>query len=69
MKFSRSVHLVFSSVLLLPLSVQAQTSAGLEVGARAPELQLNDQRGNQVNLEQLLETGNVAVVFHRSANW
>ena len=68
----------FSSLLLLPcclaalLATGAEVAAkgpGLEVGKKAPKIELKDQNGDVVKVAELLEKGPVAVVFHRSANW
>ena len=42
---------------------------GLKVGQKAPAFKLKDQTGRERSLEEMLKAGQVAVVFHRSADW
>ncbi len=42
---------------------------GVKVGEKAPGFTLKDQQGKDRSLEELLKQGNVALVFHRSADW
>ena len=42
---------------------------GLAVGQQAPAFELQDQHGQSQSLAKLLESGNVALVFYRSADW
>jgi cytochrome oxidase Cu insertion factor (SCO1/SenC/PrrC family) len=46
-----------------------EEKTGLKVGAKAPAFTLKDQDGKERSLEDLLKTGKVALVFHRSAGW
>lgn len=46
-----------------------EEKTGLTVGAKAPDFKLKDQTGTQRSLTELLEDGNVALVFYRSASW
>ncbi|MCH7687165.1 MAG: redoxin domain-containing protein, partial [Planctomycetes bacterium] len=39
------------------------------VGQQAPAFELQDQHGQSQSLAKLLESGNVALVFYRSADW
>jgi len=57
--------------LTLTMAVVSQPSSGEEatVKSKAPSFTLTDQHGKQRSLEDLLKDNNVAVVFHRSANW
>lgn len=41
----------------------------LKVGSKAPEFTLKDQNGNDQSLAAMLQSGKVAVIFHRSADW
>ena len=41
----------------------------LKVGDKAPEFELKDQHGNDQSLAAMLQSGKVAVIFHRSADW
>ncbi len=50
-------------------SDQADDGPGLAVGEAAPGFLLPDQNGEPRSLEQLLQAGNVALVFYRSADW
>ena len=43
--------------------------ARLGVGDQAPNFRLQDQAGDQHTLESMLADGQVALVFHRSADW
>ena len=49
--------------------ISAEPDYGLEVGKQAPEFKLKDQNGKQVSLSEILKQGDLAVVFHRSADW
>jgi hypothetical protein len=42
---------------------------GLSVGEKAPSFQLKDQQGREQTLTQILEDGQAALVFYRSAEW
>ncbi len=42
---------------------------GVKVGEKAPGFTLEDQQGKERSLDELLKQGNVALVFHRSADW
>lgn len=42
---------------------------GVAVGKTAPAFKLKDQNGKEQSLDELLEKGNVALVFYRSADW
>ena len=42
---------------------------GIAVGAKAPEFKLRDQSGKVVALSELVKKSQVAIVFHRSADW
>lgn len=44
-------------------------SPGLAVGAKAPEFDLKDQDGQDRSLADLLKSGQVALVYYRSADW
>ena len=47
----------------------AEVDYGLKVGEKAPDFKLKDQKGEEVSLTALLKKSEVAVVFHRSADW
>ena len=51
-----------------PAAKQAE-GPGLAIGEPAPPFELADQHGAQQRLEDLLQKGNVALVFYRSADW
>ncbi len=53
----------FSSVCL------GDDTVGLNPGDKAPDFTLKNQDGKDVKLSDLLEKGNVALVFYRSADW
>ena len=46
-----------------------EEKTGIRVGDKAPDFKLKDQDGRERGLSELLKTGPVAVVFHRSARW
>ena len=46
-----------------------QDQTGLKVGEKAPKFTLKDQDGKDRSLDDLLESGKVALVFYRSAGW
>ena len=41
----------------------------IATGDKAPPFRLVDQHGQEQSLDGLLERGNVALVFYRSADW
>lgn len=44
-------------------------SPGLSVGEKAPHFDLKDQNGKNRSLTEMLKSGQVAMVFYRSADW
>ena len=44
-------------------------NTGLAVGQKAPSFLLADQAGRERSLDEFLNEGKVALVFHRSADW
>lgn len=44
-------------------------SPGIEVGKKVPAIALKDQKGEQVSVQSMLQTGPVALVVYRSADW
>ena len=48
---------------------QPSSGPGIKVGEKAPAFTLKDQSGTEQSLEDLVKKGNVALVFHRSADW
>ena len=68
------MHKTLAAVLLgssawLMTSVGLSNELGLPVGAKAPEFTLPDQKGDSHQLSDLVKSGNVALVFFRSAEW
>ena len=63
-----SVALILALVATSTLQAQ-DVHPGVPVGERAPDFTLKDQNDSPVCLSELLKNGNVAVVFHRSADW
>lgn len=61
--------LVCSAFVIALASSAAQAADRLAIGAQAPGFTLKDQNGKEQTLAGLLKGGNVALVFHRSANW
>lgn len=51
-------------------STKAQAfSPGIKVGAKVPAISLKNQEGEEVSLQSMLQTGPVALVLFRSADW
>ena len=50
-------------------SAPADSGPGIGVAEKAPSFSLPDQQGQERTLEELLQAGNVALVFYRSADW
>jgi len=48
---------------------QAEPMPRLAVGERAHPFRLQDQRGEERTLQEILAQGSVALVFYRSADW
>jgi cytochrome oxidase Cu insertion factor (SCO1/SenC/PrrC family) len=47
----------------------SEEKTGLKVGVKAPAFTLKDQNGQERTLDEFLQKGKVALVFHRSAGW
>ena len=63
-----------AALLATTWTLQSQDSPqpklpGLEIGKKAPDFELKDQRGTSRKLSDMLKKGSVAIVFHRSAGW
>jgi peroxiredoxin len=54
---------------LSPLAHADDDMVGLNPGDKAPDFSLKNQDGKEVKLSELLNKGNVALVFYRSADW
>ncbi len=52
-----------------PSAETGDDSPGLAVGEQAPAFELMDQHGQKQSLANILKSGNVALVFYRSADW
>ena len=52
-----------------PAAKTGDFSPGLAVGEKAPAFELVDQSGQKQSLANILKSGNVALVFYRSADW
>lgn len=66
----RTIVIVLMLFALPAASQELQENPpGLKVGEKAPEFELKDQLGKPIKLSKLLQTGPVAIVFHRSADW
>ncbi len=51
-------------------AVAQRSTPGLKVGAKAPNFELKNQKGEKTSLETLLKAKKpVALVFYRSASW
>jgi hypothetical protein len=66
--------IAFAGLVALPFAAVAQhhptaPDHPLKVGDKAPEFTLKDQKGNDQSLASMLQSGKVAVIFHRSADW
>lgn len=60
--------LAVGGALFQGLPLQA-ADPGLAIGAKAPDIKVKNQKGEDTTLQALLAKGNVALVFHRSADW
>lgn len=49
--------------------LQAQDQIGPSIGDKVDDFVLMDQSGSEFKFAKALESGPVAVVFHRSAGW
>ena len=66
----KRIYSLASSWALLVLSRSAAESLpGLQVGEKTPPVSLQNSAGEIVLLSQLFESGPVALVFVRSADW
>lgn len=61
--------LLLLPLLLLATVLSAAEIPGLAVGAKAPDFTLKDAAGADVSLKSLTQSGPVALVFYRSADW
>ena len=52
-----------------PAAETGDNGPGLAVGEKAPAFELIDQSGQRRSLANILKSGNVALVFYRSADW
>ena len=62
----------FGCIPLLMLCCSTAKAAeipGIEVGAKAPSFKVTLNDGKEATLESMLKTGEVALVFYRSADW
>jgi len=50
-------------------STEQPAEPGLAIGEKAPDFDLKDQHGENRTLTEILESGQVALVFYRSADW
>jgi len=50
-------------------STEQPADPGLAIGEKAPDFDLKDQHGENRTLTDILESGQVALVFYRSADW
>ena len=66
MRCSLSVPLI---VLLAFVAAHVNAEDQPAVGSKAPDFSLVDQHGKSRSLAELVKQDNVALVFHRSANW
>lgn len=67
---ARLASLAFlAAAILSTMPAPAAELAGLNVGDQAPGFELKNQAGESVKLERLLQSGPLAVVFYRSADW
>lgn len=44
-------------------------SPGIKVGEKVPAISLKNQEGEEVSVQSMLQTGPVALVVYRSADW
>jgi len=64
-----TLGLLLGTGVALGANPAPKEKTGLNVGEKAPEFKLKDQTGEERSLTALLEEGNVALVFFRSASW
>lgn len=69
MRILIATSLCLGSVLSIAAPAVAADVPGVAVGKTAPAFKLKDQNGKEQSLDELLEKGNVALVFYRSADW
>jgi cytochrome oxidase Cu insertion factor (SCO1/SenC/PrrC family) len=64
-----ALGLFIGAAVLQAADPAPEAKTGLSVGEKAPDFKLMDQSGTPRSLTELLEDGNVALVFYRSADW
>ena len=69
MHFKHWLSLLFVAICAFATEPTTEEEIGLRVGERAPAFKLPDQNGREVSLDELLQTGPVALVFFRSTAW
>lgn len=67
MRFHLLSTCLIASLLFTSQSGSAQEKSA--VGSKAPGFTLQDQSGKPQTLDELLKGHNLALVFHRSADW
>ena len=57
------------SIASTEAAAENDEAPGIKVGEMVPAFTLKDQNGKEYVLTDMLGKGNVALVFHRSADW
>ena len=61
---------IAAAIVVAPrAAIAAEIEGSIEVGQKAPSIELKDQNGMERSLAQMLKKGKVALVFYRSASW
>lgn len=47
----------------------SEFSPGISIGSELPSIKLPNQNGDEIEIEELLKSSHVALVFYRSADW
>lgn len=67
--YSAALAIAVLASLLGSSAIAQEELPGIKIGDKAPDFSLKDHNSKSVSLSKLLQEHNVAVVFHRSANW
>lgn len=63
------IGLIVGVAVTVMFASRSSFGEGVTVGSKAPKFTLQDQNGKQRSIDELLKDRNVALVFHRSADW
>ena len=59
----------YCSIASAEAAAENNEAPGIKIGEKVPTFALEDQNGKEHALTDMLGKGNVALVFHRSADW